>query len=267
MGTARATNSRVNIKQFNVQRYDPQLIVQEVANLARLSHECFPRILELFHTDTSVYMVTTYSDVFRLKNTVDLRNHTTSYTPSEVCKIFKSLVSAVQHCHEQHVILRSLLPENIMVMRYASEQFPRTAQKSTVVSDIEVQICDMGMAVHVTKADNVYQNHPLFAWTHLPYLSPEVAMKQQYSFSTDIWSLGVLLYMMLAGRLPFEVEDAMDRALLMQRIRDAEFSFLPEDHVWSGEKMDTVQGMLRGMLSSDPLNRMTLRELRRNPWN
>lgn len=57
VGTAKATNEKVSIKQFMVQRYDPKTIVQEVANLTRLSHEAFPKVLELFHTDTSVYMV------------------------------------------------------------------------------------------------------------------------------------------------------------------------------------------------------------------
>ena len=57
VGTAKATNEKVSIKQFMVQRYDPKTIVQEVANLSRLSHEAFPKVLELFHTDTSVYMV------------------------------------------------------------------------------------------------------------------------------------------------------------------------------------------------------------------
>lgn len=63
VGTAKATNEKVSIKQFMVQRYDPKTIVQEVANLTRLSHEAFPKVLELFHTDTSVYMVSLESSM------------------------------------------------------------------------------------------------------------------------------------------------------------------------------------------------------------
>lgn len=59
VGTAKKTNEKVSIKQFNVQRYEAKMIVQEVAILARLTLDTFPKVLELFHTDTSVYMVST----------------------------------------------------------------------------------------------------------------------------------------------------------------------------------------------------------------
>jgi protein serine kinase H len=280
VGTAKATNEKVSIKQFMVQRYDPKMIVQEVANLARLSHESFPKVLELFHTDTSVYMVTSYQDIFRLKNAVDLRNHSTSLSLPEIRRVFKCLSSAVLHCHDHQLLLRSILPENVIIQRRATA--PKKAASNKVKqpnnsgsttdddsnqnsgADIDVKICDVSMAVQVTKSEaNLYQDHPLFDWSHIPYVSPEIGLKLPYSFACDYWALGVLLYMMISAHLPFTVEDPMDRALLLQRIKDSAYSFdLP---VWASTRPE-IKNLIRNLLMSDPLMRINVPEMRRNVW-
>lgn len=121
------------------------------------------------------------------------------------------------------------------------------------------------MAVSVTKAsNNLYQDHPLFDWAHVPFLSPEVALKLPYSFPCDYWALGVLLYMMISAHMPFTVEDPMDRALLLQKIKDSEFTF-DQMPVWQSTRME-IKTMIRSLLNSDPLQRINVADIKRNVW-
>lgn len=158
-----------------------------------------------------------------------------------------------------------------MIMRRptASKASKKNANKDQDNSDngvdIDVQICDVAMAVQVTKAEaNLYQDHPLFDWTHVPFLAPEVALKLPYSFPCDYWALGVLLFMMISAHMPFHVDDPMDRALLLQKIKDAEYSVdnLP---VWQSTRAE-IKHLIRHLLQSDPLSRINVSEMRRNVW-
>lgn len=251
-----------------ISKYDPRLVTQEVANLARLSVETYPRVYELFHTETSVYMITGYLDMFRLRNYVDLRSNVTSLSMAEVRKVFKCLLAALFHAHDQHLILRCLVPDNIIVRRLEGNVSSLGSDNNSSdkkSANLEVKICDVSMGVQVTRAKTaVYSEHPLFDWSHVNYLAPEVALKLPYSFPCDIWTLGVILYMMVSARLPFAVNDPMDRALLMQKIKNSEFVFEPAE-LWQDIRQE-IKTLIASMLVSDPLARATLPEIRRNTW-
>jgi len=117
-----------------------------------------------------------------------------------VRKIAKSVLSAVHHCHSQEVVVRCLTADNLSVRREGREGF-------------QVKIADFSLAVPGGSLD-VLCDHPLFEWNDVPFMAPEALLGHPYSFAMDVWSVGVLVYLMLSGELPFASPD--DKALIEQ---------------------------------------------------
>lgn len=78
-------------------------------------------------------------------------------------------------------------------------------------SFFEVKITDFSQSVMKGSLENL-ADHPLFEWNAVPYMPPEAILGHPFSTSLDLWSLGVLAFLMLSGELPFEHED--DRILV-----------------------------------------------------
>lgn len=133
-----------------------------------------------------------YMDPARLKNFVDWRKHETSLTTNDVKDIFRALVAGVQYVHEKKYIVRNLIPDNIM-LRKENDKY-------------KIKITDMSYAVPIGSHENL-ADHPLFDWGDVPFTAPEALLGPSYNHSMDIWSLGVLLYLMLTCHLPFFHED------------------------------------------------------------
>lgn len=267
MGTAKKTTDKVTLKEYFLDKTEEAQIVLEVSILAGLgSHPNIPNLKELFLTEKAVYIVTDYVDMMRMKNYVDLRNRKSSFTMVETRKIFKALFSAVTHCHEHMVIVRNLTMDNIMIRKRdpAASTGASNGKKSEDVGDYEVKIADFGQAVEFGCKLPVAE-HALFDWNQVPYFSPEAVLRLPYNQASDIWSLGVLLFAMVSGELPFAVDDYMDRALLMERIRNAEYSFNSNAAVWMSVKKE-LRDIITAVFVSDPLNRATAAEIRRNEW-
>jgi|LauGreDrversion4_2_1035121.scaffolds.fasta_scaffold461103_1 serine/threonine protein kinase len=103
-------------------------------------------------------------------------------------EVFKKLLGAVNHCHINNILHRDLKPENIMF--------------STEFSDLdkptELKIIDFGLGKQFDKDSNI---SGVVGTSY--YVAPEVLERKTYGASCDCWSLGVILYVILSGHLPF----------------------------------------------------------------
>lgn len=112
-------------------------------------------------------------------------------TEGEASNILHKLLLAVAYLHEKSICHRDLKPENFL--------FVDKSENS------EVKIIDFGLSRYVNE-ENINDNsatHHMSTIVGTPlYIAPEV-LKGNYSFKCDIWSLGVVLYLMLSGKLPF----------------------------------------------------------------
>lgn len=148
---------------------------------------------------------------------------------------FRQIISAITYCHSFNICHRDLKPENILI-----------------TSDGKIKIADFGMAaLHQTDA-----HHLSTACGSPHYAAPELLKNRQYrGDKADIWSLGVILYAMLAATLPF---DDPDMRLMMNKTKKGQYS-MPKN--LSPEAED----LIRCMLQVDPQRRITLAEIWRHP--
>ncbi|XP_075741478.1 ribosomal protein S6 kinase alpha-5-like isoform X2 [Rhipicephalus microplus] len=176
------------------------------------------------------------------------------FTESEACRIFRRLVSAVNFMHTRGVVHRDLKPENLL--------FTDNSDNATI------KVVDFGFA-RLKPQDNQLMKTPCFT---LNYAAPEVLQQARpgnnasagYNESCDLWSLGVILYTMLSGRAPFQTPSRnASAAALMQRIREGDFSFSGPQ--WEPVS-DQAKDVIRGLLTVEITQRLTMNELRAHPW-
>ncbi|KAK6622713.1 hypothetical protein RUM43_008556 [Polyplax serrata] len=172
------------------------------------------------------------------------------FTESEASQIMRKLVSAVSFMHSHGVVHRDLKPENLL---FTDES-----------DSAEIKIVDFGFA---RKHEEESMHTPCFT---LQYAAPEV-LKQAfnreedgYDENCDLWSLGVILYTMLSGRVPFHARSRDDSAAaVMCRIKGGEFNF--HDEAW-GPVSNQAKSLTKGLLTVDPKQRLQMKDLLCNEW-
>ncbi|XP_070578198.1 ribosomal protein S6 kinase alpha-5-like [Ptychodera flava] len=215
-------------------------------------HSNIISLADVFHDELHHYIVLELCTGGELLDRLKKKKH---FDEIEASRIMKKLVSAVKHMHDRGVVHRDLKPENLLFK-----------DKS---DDTELKIVDFGFAR--TKPDN---NQPLTTPCFtLHYAAPEVLRQtsvQQhesgYDEACDLWSLGVILYTMLSGNVPFlkSRRGANDSASdIMQRIKEGDFTLKGEG--WHNVSQQ-AKNLIQGLLTVDPSKRLTMNELMRNEW-
>ncbi|KAJ1735501.1 hypothetical protein LPJ61_000527 [Coemansia biformis] len=207
-------------------------VEREVKLLHLLHHPHIVRIYDVMHSSERVVMVQEYLGSNSL---FDYIQHHGYLREVEACRIFRQLVSAVDYLHRNCIVHRDLKPSNIMM--------DHTNQ---------VRLIDFGFA-------NIFEwDKQLSTFCGSPsYASPEIVCGIRYTGpEVDIWSMGVILYCMLCGRLPFEGATQND---IFAKVASGRFTM--PCHV-----SKEAQGLLQRMLTVDPRKRISMRGIVDHPW-
>ncbi|KAM8921332.1 ribosomal protein S6 kinase alpha-5 [Pelodytes ibericus] len=171
------------------------------------------------------------------------------FSETEASYIMRRLVSAVSHMHDVGVVHRDLKPENLI--------FTDESDNS------EINIIDFGFA-RLKPPDNQPLKTPCFT---LHYAAPERLNDTGYDESCDLWSLGVILYTMLSGQVPFQCHEKTimyaSADEIMQKIKQGDFSF--EGEAWKNVSRE-AKDLIQGLLTVDPNKRIKMSSLRYNEW-
>ncbi|KAI8870682.1 Pkinase-domain-containing protein [Ramicandelaber brevisporus] len=153
----------------------------------------------------------------------------------EARKYFQQIVSAVDYCHQRKIVHRDLKPENLLLD-----------------SAMNVKIADFGLANLISDGE--------FLRTSCGspnYAAPEVVSGRLYAGpEVDVWSCGIILYVLLCGRLPFEDENIPE---LFRKINQGNYAE-PQN------VSDQVRNLLSRILKVNPLERYTIAQIKSDPW-
>uniref|UniRef100_A0A8C2VFF1 Ribosomal protein S6 kinase n=1 Tax=Chinchilla lanigera TaxID=34839 RepID=A0A8C2VFF1_CHILA len=171
------------------------------------------------------------------------------FSETEASFIMRKLVSAVSHMHDVGVVHRDLKPENLL---FTDEN-----------DNLEIKVIDFGFA-RLKPPDNQPLKTPCFT---LHYAAPELLNHNGYDESCDLWSLGVILYTMLSGQVPFQSHDrsltCTSAVEIMKKIKKGDFSF--EGEAWKNVSQE-AKDLIQGLLTVDPNKRLKMSSLRYNEW-
>jgi len=237
MDTGEAVAMKILNKEHLVRTNMVEQIKQEITILKRIHHPYIVDLKEVMSSKDKIFMameLVTGGDLFDKIAVEGPMKEPAAKT------LFVQLLSALHYCHSQGIYHRDLKPENVLLS-----------------SEGNVKLSDFGLGT-VRQEDTIKSAGLLNTICGTPnYAAPEVLARKGYDGATaDIWSLGVVLYVVLAGCLPFDEDDLVT---MFQRISQADYETPP----WlSSDAADII----KSMLTADPNQRTTLQKLWEDPW-
>ncbi|XP_030076604.1 serine/threonine-protein kinase SIK2 [Microcaecilia unicolor] len=231
----RITKTEVAIKIIDKSQLDAvnlEKIYREVQIMKMLDHPHIIKLYQVMETENMLYLVTEYAkngEIFDY-----LANHG-RLSEQEARRKFWQILSAVEYCHSRKIVHRDLKAENLLLDNH-----------------MNIKIADFGFG-------NFYKTgEPLATWCGSPpYAAPEVFEGHQYEGpQLDIWSMGVVLYVLVCGALPF---DGPSLPILRQRVLEGRFRipyFMSEE----------CEHLIRRMLVLEPAKRLTIGQIKEHKW-
>ncbi|KAM8856139.1 serine/threonine-protein kinase SIK1 [Spinachia spinachia] len=231
----KVTKTQVAIKIIDKTRLNPsnlEKIYREVQIMKLLNHPHIIKLYQVMETTDMLYIVTEYA-----KNGEMFDHLTTNgrMSEDEARRKFWQILTAVDYCHQHHIVHRDLKTENLLLD-----------------ANMNIKLADFGFG-------NFYNaGEPLSTWCGSPpYAAPEVFEGKEYEGpQLDIWSLGVVLYVLVCGSFPF---DGPGLPALRQRVTEGRFRipfFMSQD----------CENLIRKMLVVDPARRISVAQIRQHRW-
>ena len=215
-------------------------INKEINILKNLDHPNIIKVYEFYSTEKYIYIINelcTGGELF--DKIVDVKH----FSESVACNIMRQLLSAVAYCHEKGVIHRDLKPENILIE--SSEEKDKDF--------FHIKIIDFGTCEILKKKKLTEQIGTSF------YIAPEV-LKNGYNEKCDLWSCGVILYILLCGSPPFYGKNEKE---IFKRILDGNFTF--RHKIWN--KISTEgKNLVLKLLQVNPTKRISAKEALEDVW-
>jgi calcium-dependent protein kinase len=176
---------------------DLSLFMRELQFLHLLDHPNIIKVYETFEDEKYFHLVMELCTGGDLLERILERGF---YSEPEAAEIMRKLLLAVNHMHNSYISHRDLKPENIL---YAKD---------------EIKLGDFGISNKFGDAGEMKMTS-VVGTPH--YVAPEV-LSGRYGKECDVWSLGVIMYVLLSGKMPFDAEDVKE---VLEQIMRAEFSF------------------------------------------
>ncbi|KAJ3104205.1 calcium calmodulin-dependent protein kinase type 1G [Phlyctochytrium planicorne] len=236
----RSTGNRYAIKIVDKSKCKGKesMIETEVSILMKVRHENIIRLHEMYEIEGRIYLVMELVTGGELFDDIVARG---KYSEADTARIVQRILCAVDYLHEMGIAHRDLKPENLLL----SDKTPNA----------KVMISDFGLS-KIFNDDEVMRT----ACGTPGYVAPEVLKRQGYGKEIDLWSLGVITYILLCGYPPFYDQNNVE---LFKQIMAGRYEF---DRPWWDAISETAKDFIRHLLVLDPRLRSTARTALSHPF-
>lgn len=219
------------------QQKDANMLLKEIHILKMLDHPNILKCFEVFEDKLKYYVATEYcsgGDLF--EQIINMRG----FNEGKVAKILNQLFSAASYCHEKKIIHRDIKPENIFLIDNGNE--------------FHIKLGDFGSSCIVNSGSRA---KGCFGSSY--YIAPEV-LDSPYSEKCDIWSIGIIMYVLLTGIPPYI---SRDNKSILREIHNKPFQLTPENI--QNLSFDSVD-LLTKLLKINPDLRITASDALQHSW-
>ena len=221
---------------------------QEISILQSLGHDHIVRLYDVYNDPNHCYLVLEYmagGDL--IGRIVSLK----SYTEHDAIHVCIQIVQALEYCHDQNVAHRDIKLENILLATGVEEE--KTADALYTVSST-IKLGDFGFASRLSEGGFKTQcGTPL-------YVAPEILKGKKYGCAVDMWSLGVLVYILLCGYPPFHDKDTQK---IFKSICSGQVSF--HGKYWRNISVEAKE-FIKALLTVEPSQRLSAKDARNHAW-
>lgn len=234
LAVERSTGEQVAIKYIRKSKihdeHDLNRIRREIKIMSSLRHPHIVRVNEVFENKDKIILVMECADGGELYDYIN----NNQLTEKDARRVFRQIVSAIKYCHQNGIVHRDLKLENILLDH-----------------DNNAKIADFGLSNFYSQTEllRTYCGSPLYASPEivngLPYYGPEV----------DCWSLGVVLYTLVYGTMPF---DGSNFKKLRTQITTGDY--------YEPDKPSEAAGLIRHLLTVNPAKRATITDILSHWW-
>ncbi|KAM9764664.1 serine/threonine-protein kinase 33 isoform 1-T1 [Menidia menidia] len=222
-----------------------EMLDNEINILRQVNHTHIIHLEAIYSTAGMIYMVMELCSGGDLKKLLQQKKF---FTEDETRNVIFCLADAVVYLHKKDIVHRDLKLENILVKNSLDEDDGR----------IDIKVADFGLSVKTggVGIDNMMTE----ACGTLIYMAPEMMSGRGYSHWCDVWSIGVIMFMLLCGEPPFI---SKTKENLLKKVLNKEVRFTQP--IWDTIS-DAAKYLLTCLLKADPAYRMSAHQLLENPW-
>ena len=244
LGVEKKTKERVAIKiikKNKTKSSDIELVRTEIDVMKLCHHPNVVQLLDHFENAEYIFIVMEYIRGGRLTDYMKEKKY--NFTEKRAAEIIYQIALGVKYLHKYGIIHRDLKPDNIMLTEASDKG--------------KIKIMDFGLSKILGKKEKTVDG-----FGTLTFVSPEVLIRKPYNKEIDIWSIGVILYLLMSGDLPFDDEED-DEQKIAKSIVFNEVEF-PQKKF--GNKSKEVINLIKKCLTKEPKNRIKIDEIIKSDW-
>ena len=242
-GINKETKKPVAIKimaKKNMDKSDLELAKVEIDILKIGQHPNIIKLYDIYENENYIYIIMEYCSGGDLLSYFEYNEYELPET--KVCEIIHKLSMAIYYLHSYGIVHRDLKPENILMTDLSPQA--------------DIRLLDFGLSKIVGNDEKCTEPYGT-----LSFVAPEVLQGKPYDKSVDLWSIGIITFLLLCGYLPFDDRHS-EREIARQTIQDP----VPfEEKIWSKYSPE-AKTFVDGLLQKKPEKRYTIKEVLEHPW-
>jgi serine/threonine protein kinase len=243
LGIHKESGKQVAIKIINkkyVEDMEFEQIKSEIDILKIAKHPNIIKLYDVFENEKYIYIIMEYCPGGDLFSYIEKRDF--KIKEERAAEIVHKLCTTVYFLHQYGIVHRDLKPENILMMDQTD--------------NADIRLVDFGLGKMLGPGEKCDEPFGTFS-----YVAPEVLQEKPYDFKVDLFAIGIITYLLVAGFLPFDDEDS-EKEIARQTVYDP--TPFPKK-IWDNISQEAKM-FVDNLLSKDPEKRMNLQEVLQHKW-